>query len=44
MMMKNSHTAARAMPPGVACNSMMPTGRMNVTTELSNTVNAIIPL
>lgn len=43
MMMKNSHTTANESDCGLACNSRMPIGKMNVTIELSKTVNAIIP-
>ena len=43
MMIKNSHTTANESDCGLACSSKMPTGRMNVTIELSNTVNATIP-
>ena len=43
MMMKNSHTAANESDCGLACINKIPIGRMNVTSELSRTVKAIIP-
>ena len=43
MIMKNSHTTANDKDCGLACISRMPTGRINVTIELSKTVKAIIP-